>query len=102
MRKLQVWRTIKDANVFIYAHKDFFWRLAILPMCIYFAVYFVYFITVGKGVAMSMADFSMQSHSGAGTLANFPMKDFLLSLVPAFILSLLTLPFIVAWRRLAL
>lgn len=101
MRKLQVWRTIKDANVFIYAHKDFFWRLAILPMCTYFAAYFVYFITVGKGLPTSMTVGEIINHtkSGAEAFGYFPIIIFF---VLFMILPLLLTPFIVTWHRLVL
>ncbi len=89
MKKLPVWRTVKAANVFVFTNMATFWRIAIIPMCVYFVLYFIWYVAVGKEVLNSLQ-------------ANADPVVSLWLFVPIIILSFLTISFVVSWHRLVL
>ena len=79
MTKLRVWATTGAAYGFFFSHQSEFWRLAALPMAIYYALFLVVLLFAGVEVVQS----------GWGD-------------VLGLVLSVLAMPFIVAWHRLAI
>ena len=77
MSKLAPWKTVKSAYAFVLGHQKEFWRLARPPMaiiCVAYAVTFLWFETEPESLASGLPD----------------------------LLSLLVVPFLVAWHRLVL
>ncbi len=78
--KLRTWQTAQSAYGFVFKHQTEFWRLAMLPMAIFCVVIVVVYSTIGVEFANSVL---------GGGLADL-------------LLTILVLPFIVAWHRLIL
>ena len=79
MTKLRIWATIQAAYGFFFSHQSDFWRLAALPIAIYYALFFVVLLFAGVELVQS----------GWGD-------------VLGLVLGVLAAPFIVAWHRLVL
>ena len=77
MTKLRTWQTAQSAYGFVFKHQSEFWRLAILPMAIFCAVFVVVYSTIGMEFA--------NSDLGEG--------------LARLLLTILVLPFIVAWHE---
>ena len=79
MSNIRVWGTTKAAYGFVFTHQSDFWRLAALPMVIYYAVFFAVYLVVGVEVVQPVWAFVLLA-----------------------LLGILATPFVVAWHRMVL